>query len=660
MSRSPFFLTTPIYYVNGTPHVGSAYTTVAADVTARFERLRGREVFFLTGTDENATKVLDKAREEGMSPEAYLESLIPSWVEAWRALHISYDDFIRTTEERHRHAVREFFSLLTRSGDIYLGNYEGWYCVACETFWRESDAPDQLCPNAWCRRLLTKMKEETYFFRLSNYQDAILKWIEEKPDRLLPEFRRNEVVAFIKQGLRDQSISRPGEEWGIPTPDDPHQTVYVWFDALINYLTAAGWPNDRARFEGLWPPDVQFMAKDIFVRFHCTLWPAMLMAAGLPLPERLIGHGFWTSAGQKISKSLGNAIDPGELARSLAEKSGCDVDVAADALRYHLLRETPFGQDGDFTVSALEERFNTDLANDLGNLCNRIVSICGRLFGGKVPPLPPGESPVRDAVQRAHATMTAEFENQRYSLALQALTEAIRDVNRHLNDRAPWNLHKLGDADAAAGVVAEVIEATRSLALLVSPVMPCAAERLLSQLGDPATEESRVWDDAISWIGRAEGKTLAAPAPVFPRIETQARAKSATPPRKSTQDDRKANPMSEVASPAAADGLIGIEEFGRVKLRTARVLAAEKVEGSDKLLRLDVEMGDEDRTVVAGIAESYSPEQLVGKTVVVVANLKPAKLRGVVSQGMLLAATGPNGPILVTPETAIPSGSEVR
>jgi methionyl-tRNA synthetase len=683
MAEKRYYLTTPIYYVNGTPHVGSAYTTVAADAAARFQRLRGREVFFLTGTDENATKVYDAAMAEGISPMAYLSRLIPVWKEAWRVLHIDYDDFIRTTEPRHTDAVQEFFKRLIDSGDIYKGLYEGWYCVADETFWRESDvAEDGLCPNDWCRRPLQRMQEETYFFRLSRYQDEILRWIEEKPDRLLPDFRRNEVLAFIKQGLRDQSISRPGEEWGIRVSGEESQVVYVWFDALINYLTATGWPNDPAMFERTWPPDLQLMAKDIFVRFHCTLWPAMLMAAGLPLPERLFGHGFWTANGEKISKSKGNSIEPGDLSLQLAEASGCDPEVAADALRYHLLREVPFGQDADFTLDGLKLRFNSDLANDIGNLCNRTVSLCHRLFDGKVPLLRAQESPVREAIRRAADAMAEEFEAQRFSHALQALWAGISEVNRYLSDRAPWAAHKQGREQEAADTMAEVAEAVRAFTILVSPVMPVAAERLWSQLGLPEPLSAQTWGRAASWEGFPADTPLPAPTPVFPRIETpknqktegrksKAEPQGATAAKKSEKSKTKegAELSNETASARAASeqvkdetgaNLITIEDFGRVKLRTARVLAAERIEGTSKLLRLDVEMGEEDRTVVAGIAESYAPEDLVGKTVVVVANLQPAKLRGVVSQGMLLAASGSDGPVLLTPERPVESGAEVR
>jgi methionyl-tRNA synthetase len=674
MSGNRFYLTTPIYYVNGTPHVGSAYTTIAADVTARFERLRGRDVFFLTGTDENATKVYDAAMAEGVLPEEYLERLIPVWKKAWSDLHISYDDFIRTTEPRHVEAVREFFKRLMDAGDIYKGVYEGWYCVSDETFFRESEIVDGKCPNPECGRDLLRMQEKTYFFRLSKYQDAVLQWIEEKPDRLLPDFRRNEVIAFIKQGLRDQSISRPGQKWGIRVPGEESQSVYVWFDALINYLTAVGWPNDEERLNRFWPPNLQLMAKDIFVRFHCTLWPAMLMAAGLPLPERLVGHGFLTSGGKKIAKREGNAAEPGDLAQQLAEASGCEVDVAADALRYHLLREVPFGQDADFTFEGLKLRFNTDLANDIGNLCNRVVSLCHRYLEGKAPALRAESSPVRDAVRRAADTMAEEFEQQRYSVALQALWVAMGEVNRYLNDRAPWQLHKEGQAEAAADVLAEALESVRAFTILLSPVLPVAAERLWTQIGAPESLSLQSWDRAVSWEGIPAGTTLPAPAPIFPRIETPKGPGAKAEPKTQKRSDptqtkgNEARPPKEsgkaVSQEAVQDeegaNLITIDDFAKVKLRTARVLAAERVEGANKLLRLDVEMGDEDRTVVAGIAESYAPEDLVGKTVVVVSNLQPARLRGVVSQGMLLAATGPDGPVLVTSEKPIPSGSEVR
>jgi methionyl-tRNA synthetase len=415
------------------------------------------------------------------------------------------------------------------------------------------------------------------------------------------------------------------------------------------------------------------MAKDIFVRFHCTLWPAMLMAAGLPLPKRLVGHGFLTSGGRKIAKRDGNAAEPGELAQQLAEASGCEVAVAADALRYHLLREVPFGQDADFTFEGLKLRFNTDLANDIGNLCNRVVSLCHRYLEGKAPALRSEDGPVREAIRRATEAMSEEFEQQRYSVALQALWAAMGEVNRYLNDRAPWQLHKEGQTEAAAGVLAEILESVRAFTILLSPVLPVAAERLWAQIGATEPLSAQSWDRAAAWEGIPAGALLPAPTPIFPRIESPKGASAKAepkPPKKSAPTQSRSDEahstqesgtaVSEEIQNEEGANLITIDDFAKVKLRTARVLAAERVEGANKLLRLDVEMGDEDRTVVAGIAESYAPEELVGKTVIVVSNLQPARLRGVVSQGMLLAATGPDGPILITPEKPIPSGSEVR
>jgi methionyl-tRNA synthetase len=423
------------------------------------------------------------------------------------------------------------------------------------------------------------------------------------------------------------------------------------------------------------------MAKDIFVRFHCTLWPAMLMAAGLPLPLRLFGHGFWTSDGEKISKSKGNAIEPGDLARMLAGASGCEPDVAADAIRYHLLREVPFGQDADFSFDGLKLRFNSDLANDIGNLCNRTVSLCHRLFGGQAPELRSADSPVRDAIRRATAVMAEELEWQRYSTALQALTDAIKDINKYLNDTAPWNLHKEGKTDEAADVIAEALEAVRAFTILYSPFIPVAAERIWAQLSLNETLGAQTWERAASWEGLPAGASLAQPAPIFPRIEAskgqkgaakspaakQEKGKASGPENKQPtasktalkQEGDKPN-VSETEPNAGEPNYITIDDFAKVQLRTARVLAAERVEGANKLLRLDVEMGEADRTVIAGIAEAYTPEELVGKTVVVVANLEPRKLRGVVSQGMLLAVSGPEGPVLLSPEKPVDSGAEVR
>ena len=649
MTTKAFYVTTPIYYVNAQPHIGSAYTTIAADVTTRFVRLQGRPAYFLTGTDENGTKIVEAAQEQGKTPIQFVNEIVGQFKEAWSQLHIEYDDFIRTTEERHIRCVQEFWRRLKQNGDIYKGIYEGWYCVRCETYWLESEVPDGLCPNPECRRPVRRAEEETYFFRLSAYQDRLLRHIEEHPNFLQPEFRRNEVVSFIKQGLRDACISRSATDWGIPVPDDPSQTIYVWFDALINYVSATGWPDEGELFHRLWPADIHFMAKDIFVRFHSTLWPCMLMSAGLELPKRIVGHGFWTADGQKMSKSTGNAYAPMEVAQALSSASGCQIDVALDALRYYLLREVPFGLDGDFSSAGLVTRFNSDLANDLGNLLNRALALAQRYFGGAVPE-PGAECPLATVAEETSRVAAAALEDLAYSSALQAIWSMLAAANRYFNDQAPWRLHKEGRVEEAGAAIYAALETTRIAAVQLWPFMPHVSLEMARQLGLQEPPNSRPWSESVRWGGLRSGTKLAPGNPIFPRIEGK-KALLGLGRKEAGEKDENEVQMSTVT----------IDEFQKLEFRTARVQAAEPVPGAKKLLKLTISLGGEEtRTVVAGIAEQYSPEELVGKTVVLVANLAPATIRGVVSQGMVLAADLDGAPILVTTEREVPPGAKVR
>jgi methionyl-tRNA synthetase len=655
MSQKTFYITTPIYYVNDVPHVGNASTTVASDVVARFKRLQGYNVLFATGTDENAPKVAEAAEANGMSPQEFVDDIVPKFKEVWRKMHITYDVFIRTTEARHKKVVEAAFQKLLDSGDIYKDVYKGWYCISDETFFREGEVKDGRCPNPECRKPVRWIEEENYFFRLSAYGDRLLKYIEEHPDFLGPEFRKNEVVSFIKAGLRDTCITRDAYGWGIPVPGDPSQVIYVWFDALLNYLTVAGYLQNEDEFAQIWPADLQLMAKDIFVRFHSTLWPAMLMGLGVELPKKVFAHGFWTIEGEKISKSKGNAISPIKLAEEIAAMSGADVDIAVDAIRYFILREVTFGLDGDFSVSGLIGRFNADLANDLGNLLNRTLPLLHNYREGIIPtpgPVSHDAQEIINLVTSTGAEVAEYLDKLQFGDALAAIWTVIGRANKYMEDQAPWKLAK-NEACAAElnTVLYTVLETVRSVAILISPFMPSAAEAIWEQLGidSPLTEAK--WEDAGSWGGLLPGTQTHAPRPIFPRIDTKRRAEAPA-----AEKEKKMEPKAE-----EAPQYLTFDDFKKTELKVGKILTAERVPGADKLLKLTVDVGEEEpRQVVAGIAQWYSPDELVGKQVVVVANLAPAKIRGVESRGMLLAADTEGRAVLLTPDADVAPGAEVR
>lgn len=658
MSDKVFYITTPIYYINDIPHIGNASTTVAADVLARFKRLQGREVFFLTGTDEHALKVKEAAEARGVEIHTYVDGIVAEFKHMWERMHITNDDFIRTTEARHKDVVQAAFTKLLVTGDIYKGAYKGWYCVSDETFFRESEVTDGLCPNPECKKPVRWVEEENYFFRLSAYSERILEYINQHPGFLGPEFRKNEVVSFIKTGLRDACVTRKAFGWGIEVPDDPDQVIYVWFDALLNYIAAVGWLSDTDRFARTWPCDVQLMGKDIFVRFHSTLWPAMLMALGLPLPEKIFGHGFWTINGQKIGKSLGNAINPITLAEELAAISGADVDIAMDAIRYFMLREITFGLDGDFSVPGLMGRFNSDLANDLGNLLNRTLPLLHRNRGGIIPQSEDGSPEVEEirALVKSAADDAAGFmDNLQFNEVLNTIWGVISRANKFMEAQAPWKLVK---DESLAGkldtVLYTVLESVRSIAIMISPFMPVVAERIWSQLGIAEPLSDQRWSDAGTWGLLKPGTQAGEPVPIFPRIDlkaVQASAQSKPEPKKETKMEME---------PEKTVDYLSFDDFKKLDLRIAKILTAEKVEGADKLLRLTVDIGTEERQVVAGIAKWYNPEDLVGRQVVMIANLAPAKIRGVESNGMLLAADLDGAAVLLQPDKEVPEGSTVR
>jgi methionyl-tRNA synthetase len=661
-----YYITTPIYYVNGAPHVGSATTTLLADATKRYRKLRGDDPFFLTGTDEHAQKVADAAREAGKDPQAFVDEVSQRFVETWRFLHCDYDDFIRTSEPRHQRVVQEVFRRLQASGDVYGGEYEGWYSVSDETFYRDSDVDENGIVKETGARV-ERVKEEVHYFRLSAYGDRLRAHIEANPDFLLPDTRRNEVLAFIDQGLRDIAISRRSTGWGIPVPGDESKVIYVWFDALINYLTETGWP-DNPDYHRLWPCDAHLMAKEIYTRFHATLWPAMLMGLGLPLPRHVVGHGWWTVSGEKGSKSKGNIPSAESVVALLEERSGAPQNICVDALRYYLLRDISFTGDAEFSTDSLLRRYNADLANDLGNVLNRVLR--AKYFPGHIPDPGPQPASGNDAETRAliESAQTAvrhyeaALEHINWGSALDAAFQLVGATNKYLDEKKPWILAKNGDTQTMAAVLYNALEATRIAALLVSPALPNAAREMAQQLGVPDLLADNTWSTATRWGGLRPGAPTGDAQPLFPRIDTKAATAQSQPAAAKPKDKPAVTDTFNTAAPTTPTDTITIDDFARVQLRVADILSAERVEGAKKLLRLQIRVGENDeRQLVAGIAETYAPEELPGKKIVVVANLQPATIRGVQSQGMLLAATDEQGrAILLTPEKPVVAGATVR
>lgn len=644
-----YYITTPIYYVNSVPHIGTALTTIVADACARFQKRRGRRVYFLTGTDENAPKVHRVAGERGIPTQQFVDEMAAEFERTWQALHIEYDVFIRTTEDRHKRVVTEVFRRLVRQGDIYLGAYQGWYCVSCETFFASSKVGEsRTCPD--CGKPLEWRDEPCYYFRLSAYESRLKEHIAANPHFIEPEVRRNETLGFIAEGLQDIAVTRTGTDWGVPVPDDPASgVVYVWFDALLNYLTATGW-LERDDYTDTWPPDLQLMGKDILPRFHATIWPAMLMALDLPLPERLYGHGWWIVNKQKMSKSLGNVYAPLEVAQSLAEAAGCETPYAVDAFRYYMLREMPTDSDAEFSLEGLETRYNGDLANDLGNMLHRTLSMMHRYFGGRVPEGGARvDAGLADLFAQQAARVTEAYEAVDFPRGLREAWQIIGAVNRYYDEQAPWTLMKQGDTVRAGQVLYAGLIAARLLSALVEPAMPQVAREIARQLG---VGEPPPWNDATAMDALPAGHTLQEPKPIFPRL--QAKAEPKQPPTPTPQPE----PPQQGAT--TMQDAITIDDFKRLQIRIATVTAAEPVPKSTKLLKLTLDVGGETRTIVAGIAEDYAPDQLVGKQIPVLVNLQPALIRGIVSEGMMLAADVDGKAVLLHPDREVPSGSGVR
>ncbi len=643
MPQKTFYISTPIYYPSDKLHIGHAYCTTIADALARYKRLAGYDVFFLTGSDEHGQKIQRKAQENGVSPQEYVDRIVASFRQLWEKMSVSYDDFIRTTEPRHHEVVQTIFQKIFDQGDIYKASYEGWYCTPCETFWLERQLNDGNCPD--CGRPVELLKEESYFFRMSKYQDRLLAYIEANPDFIQPTSRRNEMINFIKGGLEDLCVSRTTFDWGIPVPFDTKHVVYVWFDALTNYITAAGYLHDRGKFSKYWPADIHLVGKEI-VRFHSIIWPIILMALGVELPKMVYGHGWLVMEGDKMSKSKGNVIDPLVLID----------EFGADAIRYFLLREIMLGSDGNFSRGALINRINADLANDLGNLLHRTVNMVGRFNGGVVA-APGVHEPIDDELARLAQETAAEYERAMERLevnaAIKGVWALIGRANKYIDETGPWALAKdpakKGRLNTVLYNLAEVL---RIVAVLISPFMPNTTPRILKQLGLAGDPAALKLDDAQRWGLLPAGTVMTAPEALFPRIEE----KEDTPVDEETKKEPAAEPAAQ-AAPVLPE--VSIEEFAKMDFRTARVLACEKVEKADKLLKLTVDIGGEVRTIISGIALHYSPEDLVGKDVVMIVNLKPAKIRGIESRGMVLAAVSGEKLSLVT-APGMPPGSKVR
>lgn len=645
-----FAITTPIYYVNDVPHIGHAYTTIACDAIARYKRLAGADVFFLTGTDEHGQKVQSAAQKSNRTPQSHVDDLHNRFRELWTRLNISNNDFIRTTEERHKTVVREILQTLYDKGEIYKDSYEGWYCLPDERFWTEKDLVDGNCPE--CGRKVEKIQEHNYFFKMGQYREWLEDYIQKNEKFIQPASRRNEVLGFLKKPLGDLCISRPKERlaWGIPLPFDDGYVTYVWFDALINYISAYG-NMDAIRQTPFWPADHHVIGKDILTT-HSVYWSTMLKALGLDLPKNIFAHGWWTVNGQKMSKSLFNVVEPNKL-----------IDqFGADVVRYFLLREVPFGLDGDFSHKALIGRVNSDLANNLGNLLNRTLSMLGKYFDGTVPA--PDVSGDEDQILSAKAKetvaeITALYDDLAYSKILAKIWELLDTANQYINNAAPWNLAKSDDGKKRlATVMYNAHEALRVTAILIYPFMPTAAEKMMAQLGIAASIEEQGMDSLREW-GGVEAGTKSNPGPqLFPRIDEKetkrilANAEGGvetapeTPKKKKTADEK--------------PGQITIEDLMKIDLRTGKILAAEKVKKSKKLIKLKIDIGSETRQVVAGIAEAYEPEQLVGRTIVMAANLKPAKLMGIESQGMILAGSDGDKIVLAGFDQELPEGTRVK
>ena len=635
-----YYITTAIAYTSRKPHIGNTYEIVLTDAIARFKRLIGKDVFFLTGTDEHGQKIEECAKESGVTPKQYVDGVAGEIRKIWDLMNTSYDKFIRTTDDYHEKVVQHIFNKLYEQGDIYKSRYEGLYCVPCESFFTETQVTDGLCPD--CGRPVKKTQEEAYFFKMSKYQDALMKHIEENPDFIQPESRKKEMANnFLKPGLQDLCVSRSSFKWGVPVPFDDGHVIYVWIDALSNYITALGYDVDKKGelYQKYWPADVHIIGKDI-LRFHTIYWPIILMALGEPLPKQIFGHPWLLSGGDKMSKSKGNVLYADDLVRHFG----------VDAIRYYLLREMPFAADGTITLETIIARYNADLANTLGNLVNRTVAMVNKYFGGKITnPHADGDF---DAELKAFAgdtlnTVGKKMDELKVADSLEAIINLARRSNKYIDETMPWALAKdEASADRLKTVLCNLVECIRFIGILITPFMPDTGAAILAQIkADETSYES------LSQFGKNDEIEVGDAVPLFARLDEAKKLKE-------VEDDifKPAEPQKEEEKAAP----ISIDDFAKVELKTGRVLESKHVEGAKKLLVSKIKIGDEVRQIVSGIAEYYEPEQLVGKNVVVVTNLKPVKLRGVLSEGMILCASKGKKLCIVSPDGDIDDGSEVR
>ena len=648
--QNTFYITTPIYYPSGNLHIGHAYTTVAGDAMARYKRMRGFDVRYLTGTDEHGQKIQRKAEEEGVTPQAYVDNIVSGIKELWNKLDISYDDYIRTTETRHKDVVAKIFQQLVEQGDIYLDEYEGLYCTPCESFFTERQVENGNCPD--CGRPVEKVKEESYFFKMSKYADRLLQFYEENPEFIQPESRKNEMINnFIKPGLEDLAVSRTTFDWGIKVPGNPKHVIYVWIDALSNYITALGYGSaDDTNYQKYWPANVHLVGKEI-VRFHTIYWPIMLMALDLPLPKKVFAHGWLLMKDGKMSKSKGNVVDP----VTLIDRYGLD------SLRYYLLREVPFGSDGVFTPEGFVERVNFDLANDLGNLLNRTVAMIQKYFHGTIPVYAGSHNEFEQQLVEISKETVEKYEEamekMEFSVALTNIWQLVSRTNKFIDETKPWVLAKEEKTEELGSVMAHLAESLRITAVLLQPFLTQTPKKIFAQL-NVTNEALQSWESLAAFGVIPAGTTVVKGEPIFPRLELE---KEVEYIKEKMQGSAavKEEPKEEIKEVERLEE-ITIDDFMKVELRVAEVIAAEPVKKANKLLKLQLDLGFEKRQVVSGIAEHYKPEELVGRKVICVTNLKPVKLRGELSQGMILAGSEDGVLALASVAESLPNGAKVK